>query len=62
MRQSWRVDFIPVEIVVALALEFTSAGAQATGGGRIEAAYSNETVTAFELPTQQRTPFCNDRT
>jgi hypothetical protein len=50
MRQSWRAGFIPVGIVAALALAFTSAGAQATGGGRIAAACSNETVTAFELP------------
>jgi hypothetical protein len=46
MRQSWRLGFIPVGIVVA----FASAGAQATGGGRIAAACSNETVTALELP------------
>lgn len=49
MRQSWRAGFIPVGIVVALALAFTSAGAQATGGGRIAAACSNETVTVLEL-------------
>jgi hypothetical protein len=49
MRQSWRAGFIPVGIFVALALAFTSAGAQATGGGRIAAACSNETVTVLEL-------------
>jgi hypothetical protein len=49
MRQSWRVGFIPVGIVVALALAFTSAGAQATDGGRIAAACSNETVTGVTL-------------
>jgi hypothetical protein len=49
MRPSWRPVFIPVGIVVALALAFTSAVAQATGGGRIAAACSNETVTVLEL-------------
>ncbi len=49
MRQSWRPGFIPVGIVVALALAFTSAGALATGGGRIAAACSNETVTGVTL-------------
>ena len=49
MHQSWRAGFIPVGIVVALALAFTSAGAQATGGGRIATACSNETVTVLEL-------------
>jgi hypothetical protein len=49
MRQSWRAGFIPVGIVVALVLAFTSAGAQATGGGRTAAACSNETVTAVTL-------------
>ena len=44
MRQSWKPGFIPVGIVVALALAFTSAGAQATGGRRIAAVCSNETV------------------
>lgn len=44
MGQSWRPGFIPVAIVVALALAFTSASAQATSGGRIAAACSNETV------------------
>jgi hypothetical protein len=45
MRQSWRPGFIPVGIVVALALAFAllAASAQATGG-RIAAACSNETV------------------
>jgi hypothetical protein len=43
MRQSWRPGFIPVGIVV-LALAFTSASAQATGGARIAAGCPNETV------------------
>ena len=44
MRQSWRLGFIPVGIVIALALALTSTGAQATGGGRIASTCSNETV------------------
>lgn len=43
MRQSWTPGFIPVGIVV-LALAFTSASAQATGGARIAAGCPNETV------------------
>jgi hypothetical protein len=49
MRQSWRLGFIPVGMVVALVLAFTSANALATGGGGIAAACSNETVTGVTL-------------
>jgi hypothetical protein len=36
-------------VAVIVVLAFTSAGAQATGGGRIAAACPNETVTVLEL-------------
>jgi hypothetical protein len=44
MRHLWRLGFIPVGIVVALALALLATGAQATGGVRIATACSNETV------------------
>jgi hypothetical protein len=47
-----KLGFIPVGIVVALAL--MSTGAQATGGGRIAAACSNQTVAVFGKPTRLR--------
>ena len=54
-----RLGLIPVGIVVALALAFTSAGAQATGGGRIAAACSNETVTGVTLRFVLHGSSCN---
>jgi hypothetical protein len=47
-----KLGFIPVGIVVALAVLAT--GAHATGGGKIAAACSNQTVAVFGKPTRLR--------
>lgn len=44
MREGWKPGFMLAGIVAALALAFSSAGARATGGGRIASACSHEVV------------------
>jgi hypothetical protein len=46
--QQMRTIFGLITVAVMIVLAVTRAGAQATGGGRIAAACSNETVTVLE--------------